>query len=149
MWTFTNERPVDLRISRGGQSRPHRRVLVDADSGSGCGRSLLRKAIRTHGLPEKITIDQSGSSTAAIQRHNRNHNTGIAIPQCKYLNNIVERDHRAVKRMTRPMLGGKSLWAAGCTIASIEVRHVICQELLVTIGAESHTSPELCYALAA
>lgn len=59
VWTFTNERPVVLRISRGGQSRPHRRVLVDADSGSGCGRSPLAQGDSTQRLPEKITVDQS------------------------------------------------------------------------------------------
>jgi putative transposase len=65
--------------------------------------AFLRKAIRTQGLPEKITIDQSGSNTAAMKRHNRAHKTGSAIRQCKYLNNIVEQDHRAVKRKVRPM----------------------------------------------
>ena len=70
--------------------------------------AFLRKAIRNQLIPEKITIDQSGSNTAAIKRYNRTHKTGIAIRQCKYLNNIVEQDHRAVKRKVRPMLGFKS-----------------------------------------
>ena len=65
--------------------------------------AFLRKAIRTQGLPEKITIDQSGSNTAAIKCYNRTYKTGIAIRQCKYLNNLVEQDHRAVKRKVRPM----------------------------------------------
>lgn len=54
--------------------------------------AFLCKAVRTQGLPEKITIDQSGSNTAAIKRYNRTHKTGIAIRHCKYLNNIVEQD---------------------------------------------------------
>jgi putative transposase len=70
--------------------------------------AFLRKAIRSQGLPEKITIDQSGSNTAAIKRYNRTHQTAIAIRQSKYLNNIVEQDHRAVKRVVKPMLGFKS-----------------------------------------
>ena len=65
--------------------------------------AFLRKAIRTQGLPEKITIDQSGSNTAAITHYNKTHQTAITIRQCKYLNNIVEQDHRAVKRKVRPM----------------------------------------------
>jgi transposase-like protein len=65
---------------------------------------FLRKAIRTQGRPEKITIDQSGANTAAIKHYNRTHKTAIVIRQSKYLNNIVEQDHRAVKRLTRPML---------------------------------------------
>ena len=70
--------------------------------------AFLHKAIRTHGLPEKITIDQSGSNTAAIKRYNKIHKTAIVIRQSKYLNNVVEQDHRAVKRMVRPMLGFRS-----------------------------------------
>ena len=45
--------------------------------------AFLHKAIRAHGLPEKITIDQSGSNTAAIKLYNRTHKTAIAIRQSK------------------------------------------------------------------
>ena len=69
-------------------------------------------AIRTQGLPEKITIDQSGSNTAAISHYNKTHKTAIVIRHSKYLNNLVEQDHRTVKRITRPMLGFKSFWTA-------------------------------------
>src|SRR5439155_12645938 len=72
--------------------------------------AFLRKAIRTQELPEKITIDQSGANTAAVKRYNRTQKTAIVIRHCKYLNNIVEQDHRAVKRITHPMLGFKSSW---------------------------------------
>jgi len=67
--------------------------------------AFLRKAIRNQQLPEKITIDQSGANTAAIKHYNRTHKTAIAIRHCKYLNNIVEQDHRGVKRLIHPMLG--------------------------------------------
>jgi putative transposase len=50
--------------------------------------AFLRKAIRTQGLPEKITIDQSGANTAAIKRYNRIHKTAIVSRHSKYLNNI-------------------------------------------------------------
>src|SRR5829696_10343888 len=53
---------------------------------------FLRKAIRTQGLPEKITIDQSGSNTAAITHYNKIYKTTIVIRQSKYLNNLVEQD---------------------------------------------------------
>ena len=45
--------------------------------------------------------------------------------QIKYLNNIVEQDHRAIKRLTRPMLGFKSFWSAAITLAGIEIMHMI------------------------
>jgi transposase-like protein len=111
--------------------------------------AFLRKAIRTQGLPEKITIDQSGSNTAAIKRYNRSHRAGITIRQCKYLNNIVEQDHRAVKRKGRPMLGFKSFWAARCTLGGIEVMHALRKGQLVTPGPAAHTPAEQFYALAA
>ena len=111
--------------------------------------AFLHKAIRAHGVPEKITIDQSGSNTAAIRQYNRTHKTAIAIRQCKYLNNIVEQDHRAVKRKVRPMLGFKSFWAARCTIAGIEVMHAIRKRQLETTRTVPQTPAEQFYALAA
>jgi DDE domain len=56
--------------------------------------AFLHKAIRTPGLPEKITIDWSGANTAAITHYNHTHKAAIVIRHCKYLNNIVEQDHR-------------------------------------------------------
>ncbi len=111
--------------------------------------AFLRKAIRHHGRPEKITIDQSGSNTAAIQRYNRIHRTAIVIRQCKYLNNLVEQDHRAVKRKVRPMLGFKSFEAAQGTLAGIEVMHAIRKGQLAPSGATCPTPAEQFYALAA
>ena len=111
--------------------------------------AFLHKAIRTQGLPEKITIDKSGANTAAIRRYNKTHKTAIIIRHSKYLNNLVEQDHRAVKRLTRPMLGFKSFWAARCTIAGIEVMHAIRKGQLVTSSAKSQTPAEQFYALAA
>jgi putative transposase len=111
--------------------------------------AFLHKAIRTQGLPEKITIDQSGSNTAAITHYNKTHQTAIAIRQCKYLNNLIEQDHRAVKRKVRPMLGFKSFWAARCTIAGIEVMHAIRKGQVITSGDLPQTPAEQFYALAA
>jgi putative transposase len=86
---------------------------------------FLRKAIGQHGAPEKITIDKSGANTAAIESYNAEHETDIEIRRIKYLNNIVEQDHRAVKRVTRPMLGFKSFRLAAATLSGIELMHMI------------------------
>lgn len=67
--------------------------------------SFLTKAIGYQDIAEKITIDKSGANTAAIDGHNDKGNTAIGLRQIKYLNNLVEQDHRAVKRIIRPMLG--------------------------------------------
>ena len=111
--------------------------------------AFLRKAIHTQGAPEKITIDQRGSNTAAIQHYNKTHKTAIVIRQCKYLNNVVEQDHRAVKRLTRPMLGFKSFWSARCTLAGIEVMHAIRKGQLACLGEAPQSPVEQFYALAA
>jgi putative transposase len=55
---------------------------------------FLRKAIGSSGTPEKITIDKSGANTAAIESHNAETQAGIEMRQIKYLNNMVEQDHR-------------------------------------------------------
>ena len=104
--------------------------------------AFVRKAIRTQGLPEKITIDQSGSNTAAITHYNQTHKTAIVIRHSKYLNNIVEQDHRAVKRLTRPILGFKSFWTARCTIVGIEVMHAIRKGQLLCTGTLPQTPAE-------
>ena len=49
----------------------------------------------------------------------------IAVLQVKHLNNIIEQDHRFIKRITRPMQTFKSLNSAAATLAGIEVVHMI------------------------
>ena len=63
--------------------------------------------MQANGVPEKVTIDKSGANKAAIDEINANREMSMVVRQVKYLNNIVEQDHRAVKRMTKPMLGFK------------------------------------------
>src|SRR5581483_5372083 len=111
--------------------------------------AFLHKAVRSQGLPEKITIDKSGSNTAAITHYNKTHETAIVIRHSKYLNNLVEQDQRAVKRVVRPRLGCKSFWAARCTIAGIEVMHAIRKGQLIRTGNAPQTPAEQFYALAA
>ena len=95
---------------------------------------FLRKAMGQNGAPEKITIDKSGANTAAIESYNKDHEAGIEIRQVKYLNNIVEQDHRAVKRLVRPMLGFKSFRSAAVTLTGIELMHMIRKGQLRTKG---------------
>ncbi|MFV0302174.1 MAG: DDE-type integrase/transposase/recombinase, partial [Paracoccus sp. (in: a-proteobacteria)] len=52
----------------------------------------------------------------------------------KYLNNIIEQDHRFIKRMTRPMLGFKAFHSAAATLAGIETAHMIRKGQLSTGG---------------
>jgi transposase-like protein len=67
-----------------------------------------------------------------------------------HLNNIVEQDHRGVKRITRPILGFKSFEAAQDTLVGIELMHMIKKkQLRVGAGDEGLTAAELFYSLAA
>jgi putative transposase len=86
---------------------------------------FLRKAIGQHGRPETITIDKSGANAAAIESYNEEQEADIEIRQIKFLNNIVEQDHRAIKRLIRAMLGFQSFWSASVTLAGIELMHMI------------------------
>jgi hypothetical protein len=75
--------------------------------------------------------------------------TVISFPEIA-LNNIVEQDHRAVKRVTRPMLGFKSFDAAQDTLVGIELMHMIKKrQMIMETGEEGLTAAELFYSLAA
>ena len=68
----------------------------------------------------------------------------------KYLNNIVEQDHRGVKRVTRPMLGFKAFDEAQDTLVGIELMQMIKKrQMVVEAGDEGLTAAELFYSLAA
>jgi putative transposase len=91
-------------------------------------RRFFEQAIGLHGVHEKITIDKSGANAAAIQIIRAGSGADIEMRQSKYLNNIVEQDHRAIKRIThitRPMLGFKSFRCARALIVGIETIHMI------------------------
>src|SRR5947209_10686716 len=111
---------------------------------------FLKKTIHRNGLPETITIDGSDANEAAIKSSNEAHGTTISIRQVKYFNNIVEQDHRAVKRVTRPMLGFKSFAAGQDTLVGIELMHMsMKRQLVVEEGDEGRTAAEQFYSLAA
>src|SRR5262249_41775263 len=104
---------------------------------------FLTKAIRRHGVPEKITIDGSEANAAAILSYNEAPGTAILIRQVKYLNNRVEQDQRAVKRVTRPMLGYKAFEAAQGTLVGIEQMHMLNKgQMVVEEGVEGLTPAE-------
>jgi quinol monooxygenase YgiN len=67
--------------------------------------------------------------------------TAIVIRQVKYLNNIVEQDCRAVKRVIWPMLGCKTFQAAQCTIAGVELMHMLKKRQWISeVGEEPLTA---------
>jgi len=77
--------------------------------------------------PRVITVDENPTYPMTIQelKKEKQMPKGIQLRQVKYLNNIVEQDHRFIKKRIRPMLGLKSLRTAKRIIAGIEAMHMI------------------------
>jgi putative transposase len=88
------------------------------------------KAIGSNGWPDKVVIDKCGSNTAGLFNMNCllvmcGWSWLITVRRTKYLNNIIEQDHRFIKKLTTPMQTFKSLNSASATLAGIEVAHMI------------------------
>lgn len=99
--------------------------LLRATRDHAAARAFSERAIDLHGVSEKITIDKSGSNTAAIVSIDADSRLAMEMRQSKYMNNIVEQDHRTIKRRTLPMIGFKTFLCARIPIAGIEVLHMI------------------------
>ncbi len=119
-------------------------------------RAFFEKAFDSSGLPEKVTMDKSGSNKAAMDNINLVLAllfmlTGLFCPvlirQNKYLNNLVEQDHRGIKRIVNPMMGFKSFASAQSTLAGIELHRMLRKSQHQ--GSSTQSLFEQFYALAA
>ncbi len=122
--------------------------LLTAKRDLAAARRYLERAINLHGLPEKITIDKSGANTGAIRCINEDACVDVELRQSKYLNNLIEQDHRAVKRITSPMLGFKSFWSAQRLIAGIETMHMVKKGQLHCLNGQPTSAAAQFYSLA-
>ena len=93
----------------------------------GSAQKFLNKAIGNNSKPRVINIDKSGANKSGIRSINRELLTvkKIKIRQCKYLNNIVEQDHRNIKRRISIDTGFKEFESAQRTLVGIEVVNII------------------------
>jgi putative transposase len=103
-------------------------------------QSFLIKAISNNCIPRVINIDKSGSNTAAIKVYNKRSFSKIKIRQCKYLNNIVEQDHRFIKWRIQNGLGFKSFESARRTLSGIEVVHMLRKNQMIAHGTNMFKS---------
>lgn len=101
--------------------------LLTAKRDAAAALRFFRKAIKHHGEPGRVAIDKSGANTAALTKLNADkpNEEIIAIRQSKYLNNLVEQDHRNIKRRIKLMMGFKSFRRAQTILAGIELIHMI------------------------
>jgi transposase-like protein len=123
---------------RGGQRYLYRAVdkfgktvdsLLCADRSVSAARAFFCKALKTHHplQPRKLNLDGNAASHLALrllQKENPDLQS-VTIRSCRYLNNIVEQDHRAIKRRCAPMLALKSFRTAAVTLAGVELAHRI------------------------
>ena len=122
--------------------------LLRAHRDYAAARQFFQRAIELHGVPQTITIDKSGANTAAIEGMRADSGAGIVLRQSKYLNNIVEQDHRAIKKITRPMMGFKSFRCASILLAGIETMHMIKKGQLDRPKGQASTAASQFYSLA-
>ena len=92
-------------------------------------RRFLTRAMMLHGIPYRISIDGYVGNRAAIETINAErakiHLRAIPIRQCAYLNNVLEQDHRGIKRKLKLMMGFKSFVSATATLCGIELAHFL------------------------
>lgn len=121
-WTY-----LYRAVDRDGQTLD---FMLSEHRDTAAARRFFKQAISTNGVPDRVVIDKSGANLAGLQCLNvilKFTNAGriIKILQVKYLNNILEQDHRFIKQITGPMLGFKAFHSATATLAGIEVAHMI------------------------
>ena len=103
--------------------------LLRPDRGIAAAQAFFRKALTTHPdrPPRKVTLDGHIPSHRALRLLRREGKVWrhVFVRSSKYLNNLVEQDHRAIKRRCASMNGFKSFESAAITIAGIELAHRI------------------------
>src|SRR5512143_969509 len=133
-------------VDRDGQTID---FLLTAHRDQKAALRFLKKAVRQHGLPDTVTLDQSGANTAALETLKEETGQKLEIRQSKYLNNRVEQDHRSVKRIVRPMLGFNSFHSARVTLQGIELMHMIKKGQMIVAQGQNLSAAGQFYSLAA
>ena len=129
-WTYLY-RAVDSR----GQTID---FLLSAKRDAAAAKRFFRKALgQPHTVnPRTITVDKNPAYPAAVAAMKRDGELWrrSRLRQVKYLNNIVEQDHRRMKRLVRPGLGFGSFWTARRTLAGYEVMAMVRKGQVRRIG---------------
>jgi transposase-like protein len=103
--------------------------LLRPDRGIVAAQAFFRKALASQAprVPRKVTLDGHVPSHRALWLLRREHPCwrNVKVRSCKYLNNIIEQDHRVIKRRCASMTGFKSFVNAAITISGIELAHRI------------------------
>ena len=122
--------------------------LLRAHRDKAAARRYFEKAIDRNGAPETVTMDKSGANLAALQAINVERKPPIKVRQVQYLNNIVDQDHRAIKRRIRPMMDFKEFRCARIILSGIETMHMLRKGQMKDDGV-TRTAADQCYSLVA
>lgn len=110
-------------------------------------KAFLRKAMKSQRIPMKITLDAYAASHRAVAdlKESGELPKRVRVRTSKYLNNLIEQDHRRIKQRLRPMLGLKTFRTAAVVIAGIELAEKIKkgQFQIGKLGGSTATMPEI------
>jgi transposase-like protein len=103
--------------------------LLRPDRGIAAAQAFFRKALSTHWphWPRKVTLDGHTQTHLALRLLRRENPRWkyVQVSSSRYLNNLIEQDHRAIKRRCASMGGFKSFRSAAITLSGIELAHRI------------------------
>ena len=103
--------------------------MLSAKRNRKAAKRFFKKALSSNHnqIPRVITVDKNPAYPIAIHEltNDRILPQNVNLRQIKYLNNIVEQDHRYIKRIVRPMLGFQSFNTAIKTLKGIEIMYMI------------------------
>ena len=103
-------------------------MLGDKRDGKAAAR-FFRKMLKGQHIQalQVVTVDKNAAYPVAIEvlKEDETIDQKAELRQSKYLNNIVEQDHRAIKRIVKPMMGFKSFNTARRTLSGIESMNMI------------------------
>jgi transposase, IS6 family len=112
--------------------------LLSAKRDAAAAKRFFRKALgQPHTVnPRTITVDKNPAYPCAVEQMKEDGELWrrSRLRQVKYLNNIVEQDHRRIKRLVRPGLGFGSFWTARRTLAGYEVMAMVRKGQVRRIG---------------
>ncbi len=122
--------------------------LLRAKRDVAAAKAFFRRAFASRGrLPDKITLDGYQASHRAAREVLAQRRGGgqTKIRSSKYLNNLIEQDHRPIKLRLGPMLGLKRFRNASIAIAGVELMHRIRkgQFKLATLRIKEGRAPEI------
>ena len=120
--------------------------LLCTNRNKASAKAFFRKAMKNNGDPNTINIDKSGSNTYALEDINksRDKHNQIKVRQNKYLNNIIEQDHRPVKKVMNLSLGFKSFQGARSTITGVELIRMLKKNQLSRFENNQSTYQQFC-----